>query len=163
MIIERPFFGQDPEKPEKPEEPVKPEKPEPPVVEREIPRGELLEIPEQAEQKKDLSFLRGCWASKTSLRNAKTGEAIVMEYCFNEDGKGKRHVRDKRGLCTGDAQARLENGKLTIESTEAACPGGRGYMKESVQCQGTEQRTQCQGREHDKNGTRWKADFRKSR
>ena len=141
-------------KPE-PKHEVKP-KPEPKPVPR--PRSRM-EIPKDAAKKNDLTFLEGCWRSRTDLFNTR-GEPIEGEYCFNKKGQGRRFVYERNGQrCSGAARARFNGNQLVIEAPEAACPRGGVYVPQSVNCTGTGASTECRGREHSRRSNTWKATF----
>ncbi|HIW00314.1 MAG TPA: hypothetical protein H9894_03905 [Candidatus Desulfovibrio intestinipullorum] len=147
--VEQPFFGAAPVIPEEP-------KPEPKPVPR--PRSRM-EIPKDAAKKNDLTFLEGCWRSRTDLFNTR-GEPIEGEYCFNKKGQGRRFVYERNGQrCSGAARARFNGNQLVIEAPEAACPRGGVYVPQSVNCTGTGASTECRGREHSRRSNTWKATF----
>ncbi len=131
---------------------------------REIPKrhSDNLEIPKDAKRKNDLSFLEGCWISDRGLVNSRTRRPIVVEYCFGKNGKGRRIIRESRGMiCTGSVTARFSgNTSLSMTAPEARCPRGTSYVGQRVQCTGNDNSTVCHGRENNSN-TRWDARFRR--
>lgn len=142
-----------------PEPKVEPKpEPKPAPKPKPKPRSNTMEIPEDAAKKNDLSFLEGCWRSRTDLYNTR-GEQIEGEYCFDKKGRGRRFVYEKNQRCSGGATARFRGNTLVIEAPEARCPRGGGYVPQSVQCTGTDTATQCKGREHSRNGNTWGATF----
>ena len=163
-----PSFGVAPVIPEEPKVETKPEpkvvpkpepKPAPKPEPKPVPRNSKMEIPKDAAKKKDLTFLEGCWRSKTDLFNTR-GEPIEGEYCFNKNGTGRRFVYEKNGQrCSGAARARFSGNRLIIEAPEASCPRGGGYVAQDVTCTGSESSTQCRGQEHSRNRNKWKATF----
>jgi hypothetical protein len=111
-------------------------------------KNEDLTIPQDAAKKKDLSFLEGCWSSETGLYSHPSNEPIVAEYCFDKSGKGRRFVRERNGqVCSGTATARFQGSNLQFESGQARCPRGGTYVPQKVECTGSENSTQCKGKE----------------
>ena len=163
-----PFFGETPPEPTpKPEPAPKPEpkpKPEPPKPQtRPAPRkGDSMEIPKDAARQKDLSFLEGCWASDTGLTAVPTNKPVIVEYCFDKNGNGKRYEHvEGRESCVGPGRARFQGNHLHMESPYAECPDGTRFVPHSIDCTGSGRSTLCKGREHDSGNTRWTARFRK--
>jgi hypothetical protein len=155
-------------RPERIEEPVqKPEEKsvEEPKAETEHKpeAGDPLAIPPDAAENKDLSFLKGCWVSTTDLYNFDSKEPITVQYCFDENGKGTRTVREKDGSrCAGPLQARFDSSeKLVIDGSSAACNNGGRFVPQRVQCSGQGNSTQCYGKELSEKGLEWKANFRR--
>ena len=143
----------------KPEPEPRPEpKPEPKAKSKDEP----LNIPGDAAKKNDLSFLEGCWTSETGLFSHPSNEPVVAEYCFDKNGKGRRFVRERNGqVCSGGAQARFQGNRLQFDSGEARCPRGRSYVPQKVDCTGSENSTQCKGRELGGANLTWDARFRR--
>ena len=156
-----PFLGESPSTPPpppKPKEPPKP-KPEPKPEPKPDPKPEPkpapqkdapLVIPDDARQKNDLSFLDGCWRCETGLVNSRTRRPVIVEYCFDKNGNGRRSVDERGGAtCNGPARAGFDNGgKLRIEAGNAPCPGGSNYVPQTVECTGSSNATHCKGQEH---------------
>jgi hypothetical protein len=127
-------------------------------------RRELM-IPEQARESNDMSFLQGCWLSATNIYN-EDGEPVLAEYCFDQNGRGQRNVRQAELRdCSGPLRARFEsNGRLFIESEAAACNDGSAYVPQRVECSGSGDSTQCYGQElnpQNPDSARWQAGFRR--
>ena len=168
-----PFFGETPATPPEPVKPKEQPKPqpkpkvEPKPVEQPKPqpqkkKNEDLNIPKDAAKKNDLSFLEGCWTSETGLYSHPSNEPIVAEYCFDKSGKGRRFVRERNGqVCSGTATARFQGGNLQFESNQARCPRGGTYVPQKVECTGSENTTQCKGRELGGANHKWDARFRR--
>ena len=157
-----PFFGESPREEAKPEPKPVP-KPEPkPAPKPQARKGDKMEIPENAAREKDLSFLEGCWASDTGLKAVPSGKPVIVEYCFDKRGNGKRyeHVEGQES-CVGPGTARFQGNRLHMESPYAQCPDGTRFIPHSIDCTGSGNTTLCNGREHDDKGTRWTARFRK--
>ena len=168
--VVEPFFGETPVEPDPvpapkpkpaPAPSVQQPKPAPKPAPRPAPRkGEAMQIPKDAAQKKDLSFLEGCWSSETGLTSSRTGGPVVVEYCFDKNGNGSRFEREEGGdVCRGPGKARFKGNRLYMESEYARCPGGRNYVPHWIECTGTGNSTLCNGREGDPKRTRWKARF----
>ena len=162
--VVEPFLGETPVEPPKVAEAPKPKpKPEPKQEPKPLPKEEPkpqeppkpapkkndnLAIPEDAAKKNDLSFLEGCWTSETGLYSHPSNEPIIAEYCFDKSGKGRRLVRERNGqVCSGPASARFQGNRLNFESGQAKCPRGGVYVPQKVECTGSENTTQCKGRE----------------
>ena len=130
----------------------------PPGVKKDAP----LVIPDDARQKNDLSFLDGCWRCETGLVNARTHKPVIVEYCFDKNGNGKRIVKEQDGsVCSGPAQATFgRNGTLHIDTPAASCPDGRSYIPQIVECTGNDRAADCTGRTKGKSGgDTWNAKF----
>jgi hypothetical protein len=152
-----PFLGESappPPPPPKPKEPPKPKvepKPDPKPEPKPAPQKDApLTIPDDARQKNDLSFLDGCWRCETGLVNSRTRRPVIVEYCFDKNGNGRRTVDERGGgNCSGPARAGFDGGgKLRIDAGNAPCPGGSGYVPQTVECTGTANATHCKGQEH---------------
>lgn len=166
-----PFLGEtpvEPPQPEKPKEQPKQQKPDPkpvePPKEPEKPKkkNEDLTIPQDAAKKNDLSFLEGCWTSETGLYSHPSNEPIIAEYCFDKKGSGRRFVRERNGqVCSGPASARFQGNRLNFDSGQAKCPKGGTYVPQKVECTGSENTTQCKGREQGAGNNKWDARFRR--
>jgi hypothetical protein len=140
-----PFLGAS--TPPPPPPPKEPPKPEPkPAPQKDAP----LTIPDDAKEKNDLSFLEGCWRCETGLVNARTRQPVIVEYCFDKNGNGRRSVNERNGAaCNGQARAGFDQGgKLRIDADNAPCPGGNGYVPQTVECVGDADATHCKGQEH---------------
>jgi len=158
--IVEPFLGETPPAPK----PVPQPKPVEPPRQPEKPKkkNEDLTIPQDAAKKNDLSFLEGCWTSETGLYSHPSNEPIVAEYCFDKKGKGRRFVRERNGqVCSGSANARFQGNRLNFESDQARCPRGGTYVPQKVECTGSENTTQCKGRELGAGNNKWDARFRR--
>lgn len=165
-VIE-PFLGESPlEEPREQPAPEKP-KPEPKPEPREKPKpapakNEDLNIPEDAAKKNDLSFLEGCWTSETGLFSHPSNEPIIAEYCFDKNGKGRRFVRERNGqVCSGSARARFQGNRLQFDANPANCPRGGKYVPQKVDCTGSENTTQCKGKELGGTNRTWDARFKR--
>lgn len=149
--------------------PVPVEKPKPAPVEQPKPaakpkpqKNEDLKIPQDAAQKKDLSFLEGCWVSETGLFSHPSGEPITAEYCFDKKGKGRRFVRERNGqVCSGTARAQFQGSRLEFDAPIAKCPRGGQYVPQDVKCSGSETSTQCHGNERGGKRLKWDARFKR--
>lgn len=161
-----PFFGETPREEPAPAPAPKPEpkpQPKPEPKPKPAPRkGDSMEIPKDAARQKDLSFLEGCWASDTGLTAVPSGKPVIVEYCFDKHGNGKRyeHVEGQES-CVGPGKARFQGDRLHMESPYAECPNGTRFVPHSIDCTGSGRSTLCKGREHDRDDTRWTARFRK--
>jgi hypothetical protein len=143
-----PFLGESDSPPPPPPKPKEAPKPKPEA--RPAPqKGTPLTIPGDAGQKNDLSFLDGCWRCETGLVNSRTRRPVIVEYCFDKSGNGRRSVDERGGgVCSGPARAAFDGGgKLRIDAGNAPCPGGSGYVPQTVECTGAVDATHCKGKE----------------
>jgi hypothetical protein len=101
----------------------------------------------------DLSFLEGCWESKTDLVNAKTKMPITHVYCINDKGTGTftlkefntsgRHI----DTCTAGVTASREGDIVVIKDRGAVCGDGKEYNANTLRCgSGPRKTTQCKGK-----------------
>lgn len=149
------------EKKELPHPPVASKEPEKPVQRPQPRKNEDMKIPKDAAQKKDLSFLEGCWRSETGLFN-NHGVPITGEYCFDKHGRGRRFIHEEGGrTCSGTASAQFNGNQLAIDAAPAACSGGTTYVPQAVACSGSENSTQCRGHELGGNRNNWDARFKR--
>ncbi len=128
-------------------------------------KGQRLQMPASAPKNKDVSFLEGCWRSEDPLYRQGTGEAVVVEYCCDKNGRGRRTHYEKDQQCTGPVQARFRGHSLALESEAISCPRGNGYARQSVECNHSNGKTYCRGTEPGANGKAhyWDAHFVRSR
>jgi hypothetical protein len=100
-------------------------------------KGSALVIPSSARQTGDLSFLDGCWNNETGLKNTKTGERVVVLYCFDRVGGGNSKYSERAKTCSGLVSARIDGaGALRISVDPAICNDGREiYGAVSVRCE----------------------------
>lgn len=99
--------------------------------------GNEMEMPSNLKPL-DVKFLEGCWNSDAGLTNSKTGDPVIVEYCFDASGNGRRTVNEPDDKCTGAAKATIhENGDLVIDDQgNATCGRHRGgYSPYSTVCQ----------------------------
>jgi hypothetical protein len=126
------------------------------------PSGSTLVIPPDAKATKKVDFMEGCWKSQASLVSRANGRPIIVDYCFDANGNGKRKLQEAGGLtCTGRAKATMSaNGDLFITDVgPAACSDGQsGYSANTIQCSsGAEGRADCHGESSSNN--KWDASF----
>lgn len=163
-VTVEPFFGESPREQAAPRPKPEPKpEPKPRPTPKPAPRkGDSMEIPKDAAREKDLEFLEGCWASETGLTAAPSGKPVIVEYCFDKNGNGKRYEHvEGRESCVGPGTARFRGNSLHLESPYAECPDGSRFVPHSIDCTGSGRSTFCKGREHDSDNTRWTARFRK--
>jgi hypothetical protein len=125
-----------------------------------VPSDRPLNIPPQASSRNDLGFLQGCWINSSNLYNQSNSAPLLMQYCFDENGKGSRTVQQPDGgLCTGPLQASFDNsGNLLLEAGAANCAAGGQYIPQRIECRGSGDSTNCQGREQGQD-KQWQATF----
>jgi hypothetical protein len=125
-------------------------------------RGEEMTIPDAARKNKDVSFLEGCWNSRTDLRSDRTNEPLGVQYCFEANGQGTRSITkpESQDRCFGSARAKFDSaGRLIINSDRAACNKGGGFMPESVECSSADGKADCSGTSSQR---KWKARFHRN-
>lgn len=126
-------------------------------------KGDSLAIPEGAAQSRNTSFLAGCWRSETALTRTGTNIPLQIEYCFDENGNGRRiHIEDKT-QCEGPVTAAFKGRTLVIEGGAIPCSDGTHYVPTTVECNESDGRTYCRGKEEKSEGGihMWDARFRK--
>ncbi len=127
-------------------------------------KGDSLAIPDGAAQSRDTSFLAGCWRSETALTRTGTNIPLQIEYCFDENGNGRRiHTEDKT-RCEGPVTAAFKGRTLVIEGGSIPCSDGTHYVPTTVECNESDGKTYCRGKEEKSEGGihMWDARFRKS-
>jgi hypothetical protein len=121
-----------------------------------------VSIPESARESGDVSWLNGCWSSRSNLYNSRTRSPLGYEYCFDGKGEGRVSidVKDAEGNkvdhCTGTAHARMEDGRLVVEEDgRPVCEEGGAYYATTIVCTPGDDRTECavdqEGRRMDSN------------
>ena len=110
-----------------------------------------LQIPAEAQQKRDLSFLEGCWYFEDQLMkidNARhDNHGMGREwYCFNKHGKGRfftQYLKFNKRFSTPATARFSPSGEIVME--HAAFPTLPGYvcMRDIVQCRGRDAGTRC--------------------
>lgn len=100
--------------------------------------NERLIIPEDATS---LSFMEGCWVSKSELYNTER-VPVVYIYCFNKSGGADVYIEEKNALgtiidtCKGKAKATLSKKVLRVSDNGLKCrPGNGSYFPINVTCQ----------------------------
>lgn len=154
----------EPEPEPEPEPVIEPE-PEPQAVDSFEP-GELMHIPEQAEQRNDLSFLDGCWQSTPFRHTADQREPGVSVYCFNELGWGGLTWSRSDATCQTPARAQfLPGGGMRIVDTDTTCSDGSRWYADHVDCENQGGVAVCQGWYQEPTGQvfRWNYTLRKIR
>ncbi|MDL2316819.1 SrfA family protein [Desulfovibrio sp. OttesenSCG-928-A18] len=138
-----------------------PTSPEEPKEQR--PSGEELRIPENASPDEGMRFLEGCWNSDSGLIDRETREPLMVQYCFDANGKGSRTISrsKKQDSCTGGAKARIDSsGRLIIDADSAHCKKGGGFVPQRVECSaGADGKTECKGKEQGGSSNSWDAQF----
>lgn len=109
--------------------------------------GDPFQIAEEACQKHTVSFLEGCWRSAIRLSD---GTNMMMRFCFDANGKGKRTDTYKRdgSHCDTPTEARWEKNVLSFSFGQFHCsnrPGGRDVP---IVCTGCGNTTKCIGTEY---------------
>lgn len=121
------------------------------------PKQELV-IPKNAE---NASFLKGKWRCDTGLINKTTGEPVILEFSFAENGAGLSTTYEKYDQCSGQARARMNNGELVLHIDPQRCQNrGNAYSELSIICKNAKgNTTSCSGTNSD--GSTWDAYFKR--
>jgi hypothetical protein len=94
-----------------------------------------------------LSGLSSGWRTATSLQDPKTGLPIQMEY-RSQDGAGQLRLKRHDGsVCQTGAGARMEGGRLVIDSSgDIRCADGTNFGRPRVECEtGKDGKPSCAG------------------
>lgn len=115
-------------------EPTQPS--EPPPTQPEEPRrpqiGENLRMPTD---RKDLSFLEGCWMSISPIKNARTGTPIQIRYCFQNNGRGQVDISQSNGVhCAAPLSAQRNGNTVKIQHGAVPCSDGSGFLESIITC-----------------------------
>ena len=139
---------------------AKPEEVASPVPAPEEEKGEELVIPDQPEEVPGkLTFLRGRWLCETGLVNGSTGEPVVVEFVFDDEGRGLAVVHERNDRCTGRAIARFAEGNLHIDIDEQTCARSEGYSAQRIDCRNNGPAAECRGANQSESGESWEARF----
>lgn len=111
----------------------------PPPPKPDAPPGDAMQIPPDAAQKGDVTFLDGLWRSRRGLIDNSTGEELTQYYRFGQNGTGETVVRRADGSeCKAPARGTFKNGQLVLEEEgNLVCPDGRTYDRSQTQCDRT--------------------------
>jgi hypothetical protein len=111
----------------------------PPPPRPDAPPGDAMQIPPDAAQKGDVTFLDGLWRSRRGLIDNSTGEELTQYYRFGQNGTGETVVRRSDGTeCKAPARGAFKNGQLVLEEEgNLVCPDGRTYDRSQTQCDRT--------------------------
>jgi hypothetical protein len=122
--------------------------------------GTPLQVPENAAKDGGLGFLQGVWRCDSDLSTPK--DPVVVEYIFDEGGKGQITVKTSQKICSAGVTASLDpSGDLRIESDDTIpCSTGKAIDGQRVTCVGKGAETSCQGL-NITSKTSWKARFLK--
>ncbi|WP_303956064.1 SrfA family protein [Desulfovibrio piger] len=123
-------------------------------------KTEELVIPDKPQ---DMTFLQGHWRCETGLVKKRTKEPIVVEFEFDNTGKGTGRVFEKYNTCTGVAHGKMTpEGDLVISLDEQTCGDGSSYTRQEILCRnGDGAAASCRGQNAD--GSGWNARFVRKR
>lgn len=118
-----------------------------------------LQIPKQA---KDTKFLSGRWICSTGLFNISDRKPVVVEFSFDETGKGSSTIRELSGeVFTASARAEIKDGILRIKTGAYTSPKSSSvYGPNSISCTQGDQAANCSGT-NPSISTPWQARFNK--
>lgn len=124
-----------------------------PEEEEKPKKEEELRIPDKPE---NTAFLEGMWrCSMGDLCEVQTGKPVQLEFTFDKNGKGKARIVESGGrIFSAKADARMENGKLRVKTTQFTSPKtSQKYNEVVIDCKNKGQKALCEG----VNGSyRWK-------
>ncbi|MFT0211617.1 SrfA family protein [Pseudomonas sp. F1_0610] len=141
--IEAPKAEQNPDAQQQPTPPQLPEGAQPPAT----AQGNDLQIPPEAAQNGQADFLNGKWKAGAGIQDKETGKPLRLEYNFDK-GKGQVTVERADGMrCTGDVNAQMKSGSLSIDSQgQAKCADGSSYDMPAITCApGAKSAADCTG------------------
>ena len=103
------------------------------------------EIPEEAFEERDVSYLQGCWSldSDYRLREINSGRITGVrdwQMCFDANGRGTQNLTFDNGVqCGGSVGARFEDGEsLAVNDLdEVSCSDGTRIFRREIDCQRT--------------------------
>lgn len=133
--------------------PTAPPRPPPPTPPPAPPQAQ--DIPEQAWDNRDLSFLEGCWTliSDYRLRDVDTGQITGVRswtMCFRPDGGGSQTLVFDNGVsCSAPVQAAFSGGGLTInDQADVQCQNRFRIFRRVISCRRLPDGTaQCDSRQ----------------
>lgn len=133
-----------PEVPLPQQRPAPPPEPEP-VAELPPPPPVPEEIPEEAFEERDVSYLQGCWSlsSDYRLREINSGRITRVrgwQMCFDADGQGIQNLTFDNGVeCAGSVGARFgQDGGLAVNDLdEVSCSDGTRIFRREIDCRRT--------------------------
>lgn len=115
------------------------------------PPGQELVIPPEAQARKDLSFLGGCWNAPevavtfnagTPSEISEKAEAVL---CFGADGKsGQRTIRNQRISCEGPLTAEFQGNDVRIAAPRMKCSNNAGFSEATIVCRPAGNQTICE-------------------
>lgn len=113
--------------------------------------GASIQIPEEAS---NMNFLAGKWRCNTGLARASDNSPVVLEFTFNEDGKGRAVIREQSGkLYTASATGSLRNRILRINTSQfKSRESPQEYHKAFIECMDQGSRAICSG---ENGGIKW--------
>ena len=88
-----------------------------------------------------------------------TGEPVVVEFVFDDEGRGEAIVHEKNDRCVGAAAARLEGGELHFDIDEQRCGRGDSYSGQRIDCRNKGAAAECRGANQSRTGETWEAQF----
>ncbi|MGF1476566.1 MAG: hypothetical protein ACFB6S_13475 [Geminicoccaceae bacterium] len=94
-----------------------------------------------------VEFLQGQWRSRSALTDEQ-GNQLDQTYEFGADGQGQSVIRRADGTrCVAPAEARMQDGKLTIsEKDNPTCADGQKFEKSETVCEvDASGQTRCSG------------------
>ena len=109
--------------------------------------GDPFQIAEEACQKHTVGFLEGCWRSTIRLSDRTD---VVIRFCFDASGKGKRIDSYKRDghNCVTSTQAKWAQDSLSFSFGNFHCSDGTGGGDVPIICTGCGSGTKCKGTEY---------------
>lgn len=107
-----------------------------------------------------ISFMQGKWLCRTGLARTTDNQPVVVEFAFDQNGKGTSTIREQSGKAfRSSATASYRDGNLRVKTSQYLPDRGPGaYNSNDILCRDTGGSVQCTG----KNGNvTWEANFQR--
>lgn len=119
------------------------------------PQGTPLELPQKGDS---VSFIQGSWICKTDLVRSSDKEPVIVQFTFDQNGKGVGIIREQSGkIFRSSAQASYRRKILRIKTSQYDNPNERSsYNRSTIECRDNGGTAQCIGKN---GGTTWQATF----
>ena len=115
------------------------------------PPDQGIVIPPDAQARRDLSFLGGCWNAPDVAVTLNTGTANEVSdtaeavLCFEPDGKtGRRTIRNARISCEGSLAADFQGSDVRIAAPTMSCSNNRNFSEATIVCRPAGNQTICE-------------------
>lgn len=103
--------------------------------------GEGLRLPSD---RRDLSFLEGCWVSTSQIFEMETRTPIEIRYCFQNNGRGTVEISKSDGAhCTAPIRAQRIGPNLKMQHGAIPCDRGSGFNESIITCKPLNNEASC--------------------